>query len=111
MVKKKRVLKTETLIRNTNKRFPGCRAVTDEYGLWYIMDMHGSDTFEEFMIPHTDSERKAWEYGKLTAQTIQNFNRAHPLRDSDGGFSKLKEDDGEFKNARISKRKRNSTKI
>lgn len=108
-MKKKRILKTETLIRNTNKRFPKCRAVTDEYGLWYIIDQDGEDTFGEFMLPHTTTEREAWELGKLTAQTIQNFNRAHPLKDSDGGYGKL-DADGEFKNTRIRKRKRNSTK-
>jgi hypothetical protein len=109
-MKKKRIARTETLIKNTNKRFPGCKAVTDEYGLWYIIDMYGEDTFEEFMIPHQESERLAWEAGKLTAQTIQNFNRSHPLRDSDGGFSKVS-DGTEFKNTRINRRKRNSKKL
>lgn len=80
MSKQKRVLKTETLQKKTNKRFPDCRVVQDEYGLWYIMDMHGQNTFEEFFIPHQKTEREAWEMGQLTASTIQNFNRTHPLK-------------------------------
>ena len=68
---------------------------------WGCADVDGI----QMMVPHS------MEYAALACKMTQNFNRAHPLRDSDGGFSKLKEDDGEFKNARISKRKRNSTKI
>jgi len=109
-MKAKRTLKTETLQKQTSKRFPGCRAVTDEYGKWYIMDQDGEDTFEEFFMPHTETEREAWEQGKRTAQIIQNFNRSNPLKALDGGFSKLVDTDDEEKSNRIKKRKRNSKK-
>jgi len=99
-MKQKRILKTATLQKQTTKRFPGCKAVTDEYGLWYIMDMHGEDTFEQFMIPHQESERLAWEMGKLTAQTIQNFNRTHPLKVD------MEISDSERKSYRVNKRRK-----
>lgn len=100
-MKQKRILKTETLQKQTNKRFPNCRAVTDEYGLWYIMDMHGEDTFEEFFLPHVATEREAWEMGKLTAQTIQNFNRTHPLK-----VDMELTESGEMKQMRVNNRRR-----
>lgn len=110
-MKKKRELKTETLQKKTYKRFPDAKAVTDEYGLWYIMDQDGEDTFEEFFIPHCSTEREAWEQGHVTARTIQNFNRSHPLKSLDGGFSKMEDSDKEAKASRINKRKRNSKKL
>lgn len=98
----KRVLKTTTLQKQTGKRFPNCKAVQDEYGLWYIMDKSGEDTFEEFFLPHQNTEREAWEVGKLTAQMIQNFNRTHPLKDNGSAMDKI------AKKERISRRKNNS---
>lgn len=98
-MKKKRELKTETLIKKTHKRYPNARIVTDEYGLFYIMDMHGEDIFEEFFVPHQPTERLAWEMGWMTARTVQNFNRAHPLR------VETRIEDTEKKNFRITQRK------
>jgi len=98
-MKKKRELKTVTLQKKVFKRFPDARAVTDEYGLWYIMDMYDEDIFEEFMIPHQSSERLAWEMGHLTARTIQNFNRSHPDK-------KIMDISVEAKNERFTRRKR-----
>ena len=100
-MKKKRELKTETLQKKTFKRFPNAKAVTDEYGKWYIMDMEGEDTFEEFFIPHQDTERQAWEQGHATARTIQNFNRSHPLKVT----LKMAGEGDELKTSRIIERK------
>ena len=102
-MKKKRVLKTETLIKKTRKRFPDARIVRDEYGLYYIMDMHDEDIFELFMIPHQETERLAWEMGQLTARTDQNFNRTHPLKVD------LAVEDSERRTNRL--RKRNNPRI
>ena len=35
---------------------------------------------EEFYLPATNSEDKAWEYAALACRTRQQFNRTHPMR-------------------------------
>ena len=100
-MEKRRILKTETLQKQTSKRFPNCRTAQDEYGLWYIIDMNGDDTFKEFFLPHVSTEREAWEMGKLTAQTIQNFNRTHPLK-----VDMVLNESGEMKQMRVNKRRK-----
>ena len=40
------------------------------------------DTFlaEEYFMPNTHDETKAWEYAAIACRTTQNFNRTHPSR-------------------------------
>jgi len=35
---------------------------------------------EEFYLPATNCEDKAWEYAALACKTSQQFNRTHPMR-------------------------------
>jgi len=58
---------------------------------------------EEFYMPDTTCEDKAWEYAALACKLTQNFNRAHPSRMDLG--------DVENKLARINRRKRNGRRV
>jgi len=35
---------------------------------------------EEYFMPNTHDETKAWEYAAIACKTTQNFNRTHPSR-------------------------------
>ena len=35
---------------------------------------------EEYFMPNTHDESKAWEYAAIACRTTQNFNRTHPSR-------------------------------
>jgi len=35
---------------------------------------------EEFYLPTTNCEEKAWEYAAIACKTSQQFNRTHPMR-------------------------------
>ena len=66
-------LKTKVL-----KQYPDAKTVFTDTG---IQIMSG-DIFiaEEFYLPATNSEDKAWEYAALACKTTQQFNRTHPSR-------------------------------
>ena len=70
-----------------------------EHGQEGIRIMSG-DTYiaEEYFMPVTECEDKAWEYAALACKTTQNFNRTHPSRMDLGAI--------ESKLNRINKRKR-----
>ena len=52
-----------------------------DYGSEGIRIMSG-DTFiaQEYFMPNTHDESKAWEYASIACRVTQNFNRTHPLR-------------------------------
>jgi hypothetical protein len=52
-----------------------------EYGPEGARVMNG-ETFiaEEYYMPNTSDEDKAWEYAAMSCKLTQNFNRAHPAR-------------------------------
>ena len=58
---------------------------------------------EEYFMPSTFDEDKAWEYAAISCRTTQNFNRTHPSRmDLKSIESKLD---------RINKRKRRGRRV
>ena len=67
-----------SLLGSTLKVFPDAYV---DYGSEGIRIMSG-DTFiaQEYFMPDTHDESKAWEYASIACRVTQNFNRTHPLR-------------------------------
>ena len=63
------------------------------------------DTFlaEEYFMPNTFDESKAWEYAAMSCRITQNFNRSHP--------SRMDLKSVESKIDRINKRKRRGRRV
>jgi hypothetical protein len=83
------------------KQFPKAYVETSVSGLRII----SNDRYlaEEFYMPNTMDEDKAWEYASMACRLTQNFNRAHPLR--------MDLTDIESKLARINRRKRSGRRV
>jgi len=58
---------------------------------------------EEYFMPNTFDESKAWEYAAIACRTTQNFNRTHPMRMDLSAI--------ENKINRINKRKRRGRRV
>jgi len=60
------------------KAYPNAHIDYDTNGL-KIMN---GDTFlaEDYFMPDTKDESKAWEYAAVACRVTQNFNRTHPMR-------------------------------
>ena len=88
-------IKKARLKKKVLKQYPEAKIVYTDSG---IQIMSG-DLFiaEEFYLPITNCEDKAWEYAALACKTAQQFNRTHPCRmdlsDSYFSFECVKESD------------------
>ncbi len=71
-------IKKARLRKKVLKQYPDAKII---YGNTGAQIMSG-DIFiaEEFYLPATHSEDKAWEYAALACKTSQQFNRTHPMR-------------------------------
>jgi hypothetical protein len=71
-------IKKARLKKKVLKQYPNAKVIYCETG---VQIMSG-DIFiaEEFYLPPTHSEDKAWEYAALACRTTQQFNRTHPSR-------------------------------
>ncbi len=60
------------------KAYPNAHVDYDGDG---IRIMNG-DIFiaEDYFMPNTKDETKAWEYAAIACRVTQNFNRTHPMR-------------------------------
>ena len=65
--------------RTVTNKYPAAQACYDFDGNCTIM-VDGMDLCEEFFMPVTSDESKAWEYAALSIRTKQNFDRTHPNR-------------------------------
>ena len=83
------------------KQFPKAYIEYSNHGVRIV----NGDNFlaEEFYMPDTTDEDKAWEYASLACKMTQNFNRAHPLR--------MDLVDVESKLARIDRRKNKGRRV
>ena len=89
-------IKKERIKKRVLKDFPNAIVDHDIDGCKIM----SGDIFiaEDYYLPSTFDEDKAWEYAALACKTTQNFNRSHPERmDLSNVESKLN---------RINKRKR-----
>ncbi len=83
------------------KQFPNAYVESSANGLCIINN--DQVLAEEFYMPDTHCEDRAWEYASLACKLTQNFNRAHPSRmDLSAVENKL---------ARINRRKRNGRRV
>jgi hypothetical protein len=71
-------IKKARLKKKVLKQYPNALVVYSDEG---VRIMSG-DIFiaEEFYLPATNCEDKAWEYAALACKTKQQFNRTHPSR-------------------------------
>jgi len=94
-------IKKARIKKKVLKQYPNAQVLYTDNG---IQIMSG-DIFiaEEFYLPVTNSEDKAWEYAALACKTTQNFNRTHPMRMD---LSTL-----EAKKRRISRRKKRKQNV
>ena len=94
-------IKKARLKKKVLKQYPNALVVYSDEG---VRIMSG-DIFiaEEFYLPTTNSEDKAWEYAALACKTTQNFNRSHP--------SRMDLSNVENKINRINKRKRRGRRV
>jgi len=66
------------LKKNVLGQYPNAFAMNTETGVIIISgDIYIAD---EFYLPATMDEDKAWEYAALACRTKQQFNRTHPMR-------------------------------
>ena len=71
-------IKKARIRKKVLKQYPNALVVYSDEG---VRIMSG-DIFiaEEFYLPATNCEDKAWEYAALACKTKQQFNRTHPSR-------------------------------
>ena len=89
-------IKKARIKKRVLRDYPNAYAEHGQEGIRIMSD----DIFiaEEYFMPNTNDEDKAWEYAALACKTTQNFNRTHPSRMDLGAI--------ESKLNRINKRKR-----
>jgi len=69
----------ESLKKRVQKRYPGCVAMMDHAGEYYIV--HADTCLHDvFMIPGCETEDEAWRIISQFAQVEQSINRTHPLK-------------------------------
>jgi hypothetical protein len=84
-------IKNERNRKKVLKQFPNAYVEHSGNGA-RIMD---NDNFiaQEYYLPITDCENKAWEYAALACKVTQNFNRTHPdrmdLTDIEGKLNRI----------------------
>jgi len=89
-------IKKERIKKRVLRDFPNAYLDYDDTG--YKVMSGDNYIAEQYYLPDTYNEDKAWEYAALACKTTQNFNRSHPSRmDLSNVESKLN---------RINKRKR-----
>ena len=93
-------IKKERIRKRVLTQFPNAYV---EHGEGGTRIMSG-DIFiaEDYYMPRTSDEDKAWEYAAIACKTTQNFNRTHPMKMGLG--------DIEEKINRINRRKRRGRK-
>ena len=69
----------ESLKKRVQKRYPGCVAIMDHVGEYYIV--HADTSLHDvFMIPGCETEDDAWRVISQFVQVEQSINRTHPLK-------------------------------
>ena len=69
----------ESLKKRVQKRYPGCVAMMDHAGEYYIV--HADTSLHDvFMIPGCETEDEAWCVISQFVQVEQSINRTHPLK-------------------------------
>ena len=69
----------ESLKKRVQKRYPGCVAMSDHTGEYYIV--HDDTSLHDvFMIPGCETEDEAWRVISQFVQVEQSINRTHPLK-------------------------------
>jgi hypothetical protein len=69
----------ESLKKRVQKRYPGCMAMMDHDGEYYIV--HNDTSLNEiFMVPGSETESEAWQIISQFVQVEQSINRTHPLK-------------------------------
>lgn len=69
----------ESLKKRVQKRYPGCIAMMDYDGKYYII--HNDISMHDvFMIPSSETESEAWRIISQFVQVEQSINRTHPLK-------------------------------
>lgn len=69
----------ESLKKRVQKRYPGCVAIMDHVGEYYIV--HADTSLHDvFMIPGCETEDEAWRVISQFVQVEQSINRTHPLK-------------------------------
>ena len=65
--------------RQVLKRFPDAVLSWNDDG-YRIVTVNGISLTEEYFLPETHDDDKAWEYAAIAFKVTQNFNRTHPDR-------------------------------
>jgi hypothetical protein len=71
-------IKKERIRKRVLSQYPDAYAEHGEEGTRIM----SGDIFiaEDYYMPRTSDEDKAWEYAAIACKTTQNFNRTHPSR-------------------------------
>jgi hypothetical protein len=94
-------IKKERIKKRVLRDYPNAYLDYDDAG--YKVMSGDNYIAEQYYLPDTHNEDKAWEYAALACKTTQNFNRSHPSRmDLSNLESKLN---------RINKRKRRGKRV
>ena len=65
--------------RQVLKRFPNAILSWNDNG-YRVVTVNGISLTEEYFLPETYDDDKAWEYAAIAFKVTQNFNRTHPDR-------------------------------
>ncbi len=72
-------MQIESLKKRVQKRYPGCVAMMDHDGEYYIV--HNDISLHDvFMIPGAATEEESWQIISQFVQVEQSINRTHPLK-------------------------------
>ena len=69
----------ESLKKRVQKRYPGCVAMMDHAGEYYIVH-NDTSMHDVFMIPGCETADEAWRVISQFVQVEQSINRTHPLK-------------------------------
>ncbi len=87
--------------RQVQKKFPSAKLSWDDNGN-RIVTVNDISLTEQYFLPDTKDDDKAWEYAAIAAKVTQNFNRTHPDRID---HSSLEEKIGRIENRKNKGRK------
>lgn len=65
--------------KKVRKVYPNAKLGYDDNG-YRVIKVNDLILSEEYFLPDTYDDNKAWEYAAVACTVSQNFNRTHPLR-------------------------------
>ena len=73
------MIRLETIQKQVKKQYPGAMLSVSPSGLYFV-EWEEQNLNDVFLLDDCDTIEEAWNNALLTARTVRNMNRTHPLK-------------------------------